>query len=86
MWKIEDLEWREYLAYSIICGYIWDIEPKGYRALNFIVDYLGLYALRYYYRLEIEYCSYYHRHQIARCGRLTFAMMPIIETSGHVVS
>jgi hypothetical protein len=22
MWKIEDLEWREYLAYSIICGYI----------------------------------------------------------------
>jgi hypothetical protein len=22
MWKIEDLEWREYLVYNIICGYI----------------------------------------------------------------
>jgi hypothetical protein len=22
MWKIEDLEWREYLTYSIICDYI----------------------------------------------------------------
>ncbi len=27
------------------------------------VENVGLYALRYYYKLEIEYCSYYHCHQ-----------------------
>ncbi len=86
MWKIEDLEWREYLTYSIIYGYIWYNEPKGYGALKFIVGCLGLYALRYYCRLEIEYCSYYHCHQITTCGHSTFAMMPISEALDHVVS
>ncbi len=42
MWKIEDLEWREYLAYSIICGYIWYNEPKGYGALEFAMDCFGV--------------------------------------------
>jgi hypothetical protein len=32
MWKIEDLEWREYLAYSIICGYIRYNEAKGWNS------------------------------------------------------
>jgi hypothetical protein len=32
MWKIEDLEWRKYLTYSIICGYIRYNEPKGWNA------------------------------------------------------
>jgi len=41
MWKIENLEWREYLAYNIIYGYIWYNEPKGYGALEFIVGFLG---------------------------------------------
>jgi hypothetical protein len=86
MWKIKDLEWREYLAYSIICGYIWYNEPKGYEAMEFTMGYLGLYALRYYHKLEIEYCSYYRRHQIIRCGCPTFTMMPISEVSDHVVN
>ncbi len=34
MWKIENLEWREYLAYNIICGYIQYNEPKGYGIYN----------------------------------------------------
>jgi hypothetical protein len=63
MWKIEDLESKEYLAHNIIYGYIWYNEPKGYGALEFTVGCLGLYALKYYCKLEIEYCSYYH-HQI----------------------
>jgi hypothetical protein len=37
MRKIEELEWREYLAYSIIYGYIRYNEPKGYGVLGFIV-------------------------------------------------
>jgi hypothetical protein len=86
MWKIEDLEWRDYLVYSIIYGYIWYNELKGYEMLEFIVGYLGLYALRYYYRLEIEYCSYYHHRQIAKYGCQTFIMMPISEEPNHVVS
>jgi hypothetical protein len=52
-------------------------------SLQWIV--LGLYALTYYCKLEIEYCNY-HCHQIARCGCLTFAMMPISEALDHVVS
>jgi len=86
MWKIKDLEWRKYLAYSIIHGYIRYNEPKGYGVPKFTVGYLGLYALRYYWRLEIEYCSYYHCHQIAKCGCLTFTMTPISKTLNHVVN
>jgi len=68
MWKIENLEWKEYLTCSIICGYIQYNELKGYKMLEFIVGCLRLYALRYYCRLEIKYYSHYHHHQIARCG------------------
>jgi hypothetical protein len=46
---------------------------------------LGLDALIYYCKLEIKYCSYYHRHQISRCGRLTFAMTQINKALDHVV-
>jgi hypothetical protein len=86
MWHIENLESKEYLAYNIICGYIWYNEPKGYVVLEFTIGYLGLYALRYYYRLEIKYYNYYHCHQITRCGHLTFTMTPTSEVSDHVVS
>jgi len=50
------------------------------------MGYLGLYALRYYCRLEIKYCSYYHHHQIAKCGCQTFIMTLVIEAPNHVVS
>jgi hypothetical protein len=86
MWKIEDLDWREYLVYSIIYGYIQYNEPKGYKVLEFTMGYLGLYALRYYCRLEIKYCNYYHHHQIIECGHQTFVMTPFNEALDHVVS
>ncbi len=57
MWAIQDLEWREYLAYSIICCYIQYHEPRGFE-----VGYLGIYAIKYYYRLECDYRDYFHCH------------------------
>jgi hypothetical protein len=86
MWKIKDLEWRKYLTYIIIYGYIRYNEPKGYGVLEFTMGYLGLYALKYYCRLKIEYCSYYHRHQIVICGHLTFVMTLISKVPNHVMS
>jgi len=55
MWVVKDLEWREFLAYNIVCCYIQYHQLKGYGVLEFEVGYLGLYALRYYYRLEYAY-------------------------------
>jgi hypothetical protein len=34
----------------------------------------------------VKALDYYHCHQIAKCGRLTFAMTPISEALDHVVS
>jgi hypothetical protein len=62
MWAIQDLEWREYLAYSIICCNIQYHEPRGYGVLEFKVGYLGIYAIKYYYRLECDYRDYFHCH------------------------
>jgi len=46
MWVIEDLEWREFLAYNMICCNIQYHQPRGYGILKFEVGSLGLYALR----------------------------------------
>ncbi len=62
MWAIQDLEWREYLTYSIICCYIRYHEPRGYGVLELEVGYLGIYAIKYYYRLECDYRDYFHCH------------------------
>jgi hypothetical protein len=45
MWAIDDLEWKEYLAYNIVCCYIKNHQPRGYGALEFEVGCLRLYAL-----------------------------------------
>jgi hypothetical protein len=45
MWAIDDMEWREYLTYNIVCYYIQYQQPRGYGALKFEIGYLGLYAL-----------------------------------------
>jgi hypothetical protein len=55
MWVVNDLEWREFLAYNIVCCYIQYHHPKGYGVLEFKVGHMGLYALRYYCRLEYAY-------------------------------
>jgi hypothetical protein len=33
MWIVEDLEWKTFLAYSIICCYIQYHQPRGYEML-----------------------------------------------------
>jgi hypothetical protein len=53
---------REYLTYSIICCYIRYDEPRGYGVLELEVGYLGIYAIKYYYRLECDYRDYFHCH------------------------
>ncbi len=58
MWKIDNLEWREYLTYNIICYYIQYHEPRGYGMLEFTIRCLSIYTLHYYYRLEIDYERY----------------------------
>lgn len=62
MWAIDNLEWREYLAYNIICCYIQYHQPRGYGALEFEVRCLGQYALQYYCKLDITFKDYYHCH------------------------
>jgi hypothetical protein len=62
MWAINDLVWREYLTYNIVCCYIQYHQPRGYRALKFEVNRLGLYALQYYCKLEITFKDYYRHH------------------------
>jgi hypothetical protein len=55
MWAIEDLEWRKFLAYNIVCCYIQYHKPRRYGVLEFEVGFLRFYALRYYCRLEYAY-------------------------------
>jgi hypothetical protein len=45
MWTIDDLEWREYLTYNIMCYYIQYHQPRGYGALEFEVGCLKFYTL-----------------------------------------
>jgi hypothetical protein len=86
MWVVKDLEWREFLAYNIVCCYIQYHQPKGYGVLQFKVGRMGLYAFRYYYRLKYAYQEYYHQHQIVISSRPTFAMTWIETIPDHVVS
>jgi hypothetical protein len=55
MWAVDDLEWKEFLAYNIVCYYIQYHQVRRYVLLEFEVGCLGLYALRYYCRLEYAY-------------------------------
>jgi hypothetical protein len=63
MWAIDDLEWREYLKYNIMCCYIQYHQLRGYDALEFEVRCLRLYVLRHYCNLEIAYENYYRHRQ-----------------------
>ncbi len=84
MWKIIHLEWKEYLAYSIICCYIQYHEPCGYEMLEFTIGCLGVYVLRYYCKLEIDYWNYYNQHQTMLFGQPTFAMKWMEDRLNHV--
>ncbi len=86
MWTVEDLEWRKFLAYNIICCYIQYHQPRGYGALEFEEGCLRLYALRYYCIIEYAYKEYYHRHWIVASNKPTFAIMQMETIPNHVVS
>jgi hypothetical protein len=44
-WKIQDSEFREYLMYNIIYGYIVFSNDHGYGVLEHLTGCLGVYAL-----------------------------------------
>jgi hypothetical protein len=74
MWAINDLEWREYLSYYIVCCYIQYHQPRGYNALEFEVGCLGLYVLWHYCKLEITYEDYYCHHQTFTSNQPTYVL------------
>jgi len=45
MWKIQDMEFYEYLAYNIMCGCIIFNNRRGYDLLEHLIGCLGAYAL-----------------------------------------
>lgn len=45
MCKIQGREFREYLMYNIICGYIIFNNGRGYGMLEHMIGCLGVYAL-----------------------------------------
>ncbi len=86
MWVIDDLEWREYLAYNIVCYYIQYHQLEGYGILEFKVGCLGFSALHHYYNLEIAYQNDFHHHQISTSSRPTFIMIHMVPIPDHVIS
>jgi hypothetical protein len=84
MWKIDNLERKEYLVYNIICYYIQYRKPCSYGMLDFTIRCLGIYVLCYYYKLEIDNWSYYAWHQTVISGWPNFAMTWMESTPNHV--
>ncbi len=54
MWTIEDLEFCEYMFYSLTCGYF-IYNTQGYGWLKNEVNYPSVYAICYYWKPEIAY-------------------------------
>ncbi len=80
MWKIHDREFREY---NIIFNYIVFNNNHGYGVLEHLTNYLGAYALWYYYKLEVVYNKYYLKHTMVVSHKPTFVMAkkdPILDT------
>jgi hypothetical protein len=83
MWKIHDREFRKYLKHNILCGYIVFNDGHGYGVLEHLISCLGVYALRYYCKLEVAYNKYYLKHTMAINHKPTFVMVkrdPILDT------
>ncbi len=74
IWKIQDREFWEYLAYNILCSYIFFNDNRGYGVLEHLISYLGAYALRYYCKLEVVYNKYYLKHTMIISHKPTFVM------------
>ncbi len=53
IWKIQDKEFHEYLAYNILCSYIIFNDNRHYGVLKHFIGYLDAYALWYYYKLKL---------------------------------
>jgi hypothetical protein len=74
MWKIQDMEFCEYLAYNILCGYIVFNDSHGYGVLEHLMGCLNAFALQYYYKLKVAYNKYYLKHATVISNKPTFVM------------
>ncbi len=71
------------MAYNIVYGYIVFNNGCGYGVLEHLTGYLGVYALRYYYKLKVAYNKYYLKHTTIVSHKPTFVMVrrnPILDT------
>jgi len=75
IWKIQDRKFQEYLMYNIIYNYIVSNNGHGYDVLEHLTCCLGVYALRYYCKLEVAYNKYYLKHTTAINHNMTFVMV-----------
>ncbi len=57
MWTIYDIELKGYLVYSLICGYF-IFDAQAYGRFEYELGYPGVYALHYYFKLEVAYHQY----------------------------
>jgi hypothetical protein len=57
MQAIDDIEFRGCLVYSLIYGYF-IFNARAYGRLKYELGYLGVYALHYYFKLEVTYHQY----------------------------
>jgi hypothetical protein len=53
--KLDNLEYPQYLAYNIICGYINSNDSHGYGRSVYLASCLGIYPLCYYYKPKVPY-------------------------------
>ncbi len=68
----ESLKGGEYLTYNISCCYIQYHEPCGYGIVEFeVASCLGIYALKYYFKLECDYQNYFHHHRTTISNKWT---------------
>jgi hypothetical protein len=74
MWVIQDLEWREFLAYT---SFVVTSNITNHDASNFTLSNNNI-------LLECNYQVYYHRHQIAISSILTFTMICMETIFDHV--
>jgi hypothetical protein len=75
IWKIQDKEFWESLAYNILFNYIDFHDNCGYGVLEHLLGYLGAYVLRYYSKLKVAYNKYYLKHTTSISHKLIFVMV-----------
>jgi hypothetical protein len=57
LWHVNDLEFQEYLLYSLICGYF-ILDPNMYGHIKLEARCIGIYVIHHYCKLVVVYHEY----------------------------